>query len=48
MDGGEVGGVESAKMMDGDVLADLFNIRTPWHRFVCVLAPRCPDTFEIG
>jgi len=28
----------------GGVLAVFFNIRTPWRGFVCVLAPRCPDT----
>jgi len=32
----------------GCVLESFFNIRTLWRGFVCVLAPSCPDTFEIG
>jgi len=28
--------------------ADFKSIRTLWHRFVCILAPRCPDIKKIS
>jgi len=31
----------------GIVLTDFKGIRTAWRGFVWVLAPRCPNTFEI-